>query len=220
MSAFLPHETPARKDSTPPPSAIRSHTEVREGPHLATLPKQVLFVLLPLLVFFPTDDMGRTKDSPSAPHLKTAEGSFSDEANASRRRDYPPSPRATASTEKKSSTRKISAEPRQAHADPAPPSCEDRSDNPPPEPLPIPHFAVFETLPTLARSSARCVERGPALPPDVGETRPSSDRPLRSISFSGGRAGPGFRRFGALGLARFPRRKVKGDLPVLPHEEG
>ena len=170
---------------------------------------RALFDPPPYMAFFPTAGKVPTKDSPSAPHLKTVVNFYEAGATADPQQDYPLSPLETASIGKKSAKPKTASGQKQGHDVPLPPTHEGRPDTPPPPPLPNSPFVFSETLPTLADSCEPYEPINHAPPPNASKKRPTWGRPLRSGEFSGRRTRPGFGRFGTLGLARFPRRKVK-----------
>lgn len=173
----------------------------------------------PYMAFFPTADKVPTKDSPSAPHSKTVANFYEAGVTADPQLDYPLFLLETASTEKKSVKPKIATEQRLAHDAPLPPTREGMHDIPPPPPPPNYPFVFSETLPTPDDSCEPCEAINLAPPPNASKKQPTWGRRLRSCEFSGRRARPGFGRFGALGLARFARRKVKRDFPVFPHQK-
>ena len=173
----------------------------------------------PYVVFFLTAGKGPTKVSPSAPHSKTVANFYEAGATADPQQDYPLFLLETASTEKKSVKPKTVNEQRLAHDAPLPPTHEGKHDTPPPPPPPNCPFVVSETLATPADSYGPCEAINLAPPPNASKKQPTWGRPPRSCEFSGRRARPGFGRFGALGLARFARRKVKRDFPIFPHQK-
>ena len=173
----------------------------------------------PYMVFFPTDGKVPTKDSPSAPHSKTVANFYEAGVAADPQLDYPLFLLETASTEKKSVKPKTVNEQRLAHDALLPPTREGMHDTPPPPPPPNYPFVFSETLPTPDDSCEPCEAINLAPPPNASKKQPTWGRLPRSCEFSGRRARPGFGRFGALGLARFARWKVKRDFPVFPHQK-
>ena len=172
MSAFPPRETPAKKDSAPHPTAGPFHRATPITPHPATSPTPALFGPLLCSAFSPAIGSGPPKDGSSALHLENGAGFFSAEATATPPPGCPLSPRETASTERKSAAPRIVVAPRQARADPPPPTRANKPGNPIPEYPPSPLFVWIETRPVPARNCARYGSKALAPPPNAGETWP------------------------------------------------
>ena len=219
-SASPLREIHARTGSMPRPNAAPCHTKVREAPCPATLPRPALFCRPLFPVFSAPFSREPPAGSPSVLHSKSGEGNDGDGVGGARKPDCLPFRLGTDATEKKCAKPKIEAVRRPDHAAPFPQAHGDNSGSPALPPDPNRLFSLPETQTTPVDSSGPYAQKALSPPLNAGEKRPSWDRPLRWGAFSGGRAGPGLGRLGTLGLARFPGRKVKGDLSVLPHQKG